>query len=778
MVFAINFGDIPANTVEPLATWVPPTLTLTINGVTQDLSTNRTWTIPDFIGTPAVSVHGLVPAVPGTVPPCTRFLNETGSWSCTGGGGSSGGAPDNAHYVTTQAESSLVNSFNLGSLTSGLLKQTVSGGVATPAIAVAGTDYLTSNQTITLTGNVTGSGTTSIVTTIPNSTITYAKMQNVSANSVLLGSSATGGGAAPSEITLGTNLSMSGSTLNASGGGGTSFGTPSANSVTISAPTAGVATTAIRSDATLQLSQAITPTMTGLWNWAFVDAITNPYTDVLTISHNTSATPINAFGTGIGFKGKDSTTNDQPMADIAAVWSNVTHGLNSSDVIVKTVQAGGSLNERFRVSGGIGVGVPANETTAGIIDASNGYTVNGVATSGKILQANGSAFIVSTPTYPLTAGTSGNVLTSDGTNWNSTPPIGGNWTGHGDSNYTILTSDRFVYTNAAFTSARQWTLPAANAVPSGWKVTVLDLQGTVTSTNQLSVIRAGTDTIFPQNTTAVQYNTAGQSATMMSDGVSKWFVTDYQAGKATGSGGQFVQFSNLGTPSLWQASTFSIPTAVGATGSIWQSNGTNVQSSAGTWPTTGIQAGYTVRTDGTNFASYPTQLSNSNTAAQSSTFAADTYITGSNVTVAAGDFKAKGVYHARFDMTKTAAGVATPILNVRIGTGASTSDTAILTFTLGAGTAATDTATFDLWVNFRSVGSGTSAVFQGTLIVNHTATSATGITSTADKALTPFALTTSSGFASNSATQLGLSFNGGTSFSGTLQQVIAELMQP
>jgi hypothetical protein len=55
---------------------------------------------------------------------------------------------------------------------------------------------------------------------IANSNVTYAKIQNVSANSVLLGSSATGGGAPPSEITLGTNLSMAGSVLNATGGGG------------------------------------------------------------------------------------------------------------------------------------------------------------------------------------------------------------------------------------------------------------------------------------------------------------------------------------------------------------------------------------------------------------------------------------------------------------------------------------------------------------------------------------------------------------------------------
>ncbi len=50
-------------------------------------------------------------------------------------------APTNAHYVTTQAESGLSNEFSLGSLSSGILKQSVTSSVATPAIATAGTDY-------------------------------------------------------------------------------------------------------------------------------------------------------------------------------------------------------------------------------------------------------------------------------------------------------------------------------------------------------------------------------------------------------------------------------------------------------------------------------------------------------------------------------------------------------------------------------------------------------------------------------------------------------------
>ena len=88
--------------------------------------------------------------------------------------------------------------------------------------AVTGSNLSGSNtgdQTITLTGDVTGSGTGSFAATIGNNTVTYGKIQAVTGSAKLLGSSATG--TAVTEITLGTNLSMTGSTLNATAAGGT-----------------------------------------------------------------------------------------------------------------------------------------------------------------------------------------------------------------------------------------------------------------------------------------------------------------------------------------------------------------------------------------------------------------------------------------------------------------------------------------------------------------------------------------------------------------------------
>jgi hypothetical protein len=56
---------------------------------------------------------------------------------------------------------------------------------------------------------------------VANDAITYAKMQNISAASKLLGRGDSGAGD-PQEITLGTGLTMTGTTLAAAGGGGSS----------------------------------------------------------------------------------------------------------------------------------------------------------------------------------------------------------------------------------------------------------------------------------------------------------------------------------------------------------------------------------------------------------------------------------------------------------------------------------------------------------------------------------------------------------------------------
>lgn len=68
-------------------------------------------------------------------------------------------------------------------------------------------------------GDVTGSAGSGVLT-ISGDSVTYAKMQNVSAASRLIGRGSAGGAGDPEEIMLGSGLTLIGTTLSASGAGG------------------------------------------------------------------------------------------------------------------------------------------------------------------------------------------------------------------------------------------------------------------------------------------------------------------------------------------------------------------------------------------------------------------------------------------------------------------------------------------------------------------------------------------------------------------------------
>jgi hypothetical protein len=153
-------------------------------------------------------------------------------------------------------------------------------------------------------------------------------------------------------------------------------------------------------------------------------------------------------------------------------------------------------------------------------------------------------------------------------------------------------------------------------------------------------------------------------------------------------------------------------------------------------------------------------------------YAADTYLVGSAVPVPLGGFVNGMRYVCTFDMVKTAAGTATPTVIVRIGTVGSTADAAILTFTFAAGTAAVDTGTFVVSAHFRLA--GTAAVLAGTCECRH-ALAATGLIATGASGQGQLAVVSSAFDATPANTFIGVSFNGGASFSGTNTIVEAEL---
>jgi len=118
------------------------------------------------------------------------------------------------------------------SMTGTTLSATGGGTVTTTGSPASGNLTKFSGSNSITNANLTGDVTTSdgLATTISNDAVTYAKMQNISAASKLLGRGDSGAGD-PQEITIGSGLSISGTTLSATSGSGAT-----ANSTTGSVP--------------------------------------------------------------------------------------------------------------------------------------------------------------------------------------------------------------------------------------------------------------------------------------------------------------------------------------------------------------------------------------------------------------------------------------------------------------------------------------------------------------------------------------------------------------
>lgn len=312
-----------------------------------------------------------------------------------------------------------------------------------------------------------------------------------------------------------------------------------------------------------------------------------------------------------------------PLLQRSALTGAITASAGSNTTSLGSFASSDLKTALTDETGSGGVAVFATSPTLTTPDFTTGFTIGTAATSGKIPIGNGTNYVASTPTFPNASvtsgkiiksdgtnwtastetyaapGTSGNVLTSDGTNWTSaTAPGGTSMTGHGNSNYTILATDRVVVTNAAFTASRTWTLPATNTVAAGIGITVADLQKTITSSNTLVIAAPGSDRMWPPNVANYTLSTSGAGVTLVSDGTSKWFIVVAQPGANTATG----QFMNC-VSSVWGVSGYTLPTTTGAAGKLAQSDGNNIVMSTPLWPTTPSTANKVVQSNATDFIS-------------------------------------------------------------------------------------------------------------------------------------------------------------------------------
>lgn len=90
----------------------------------------------------------------------------------------------------------------------------------------------------------------------------------------------------------------------------------------------------------------------------------------------------------------------------------------------------------------------------------------------------------------------------------------------GDTNTTLLSTDRIVVVATALTAPRTWTLPTAASVSNGVQYRILDIVGGISSANTLTIAAASGETIngLPARVLA----SPRAEALLMSDGVSTW----------------------------------------------------------------------------------------------------------------------------------------------------------------------------------------------------------------------------------------------------------------
>ena len=156
-------------------------------------------------------------------------------------------------------------------------------------------------------------------------------------------------------------------------------------------------------------------------------------------------------------------------------------------------------------------------------------------------------------------------------------------------------------------------------------------------------------------------------------------------------------------------------------------------------------------------------------AAQGPGFAADSYLVGSAIAIPAGRLKAGTRYALVFDVSKTAAGVAAPVITLRFGANGSVSDAALGAMSFPVQTAAADDGRFSLEVTFRSAGA--AAVVQAVAALSHTQ-SATGLANVPG----PVRRMTSAAFDATPANGvIGVSVNGGSAAAWTVSLVQARL---